>query len=304
MKNTAIVWLMAVLALFSVSTAWGGKTYVWTDVDGTTHMSESPPQDVYNFELGQFFLSRNQLSRAVEHLREAVRLRPDNVEYRLTLAEAYKSMGQLDNAISSYQKAADMQPTNLQKSKTLAEIARIQMMMGDSEKALSQFKQAADYNETDLDILFSLADAQDANGDKQSAIETLRKCILIDPDHVDSLERLGNLLIDTAGDYTSAMRHLAKVVRLDPNRHNAKVRLGTCYFKAGRRDDGIELWQQVVAQDRTNTPARYGLGSYYAGTGQTEQAMEMYHALLPLNSQLAVDLLKLIRKFDPAAGRE
>ena len=117
-------------------------------------------------DIGKDLLQRNtQVPYALVCLREAARLKPENVEAHLLLGDAYRIQGQLEKALAAYQKALKVDPEN--------------------EDALQKVLKIQPEN---IDILEKYIKVLEQKGDKEELIKAYNRMVTITGDR-DYLER-------------------------------------------------------------------------------------------------------------------
>lgn len=89
-----------------------------------------------------------------------------------------------------------------------------------------------------------VADALNASGLRDEAVDLLREALHHDPDHLPTVARLVRLLVET-GDAVAAAEHLsAAMAGSDPE---ARVALIEVLMRGGRTDDAIEVARRTLA---------------------------------------------------------
>ena len=91
------------------------------------------------------------------------------------------------------------------------------------------------------------------------------------------------------GNYDSAIANLERVVMINPD-HNYRQNLARCYFRAGRIDDAIVLYEKIInryERYRAVWPAwsvitHFNLGKTYEAAGRNDEAIEQYKTFLDI----------------------
>jgi hypothetical protein len=89
-----------------------------------TYLQQATVADTKNAHafagLAESELALNEPRAALQHIEQAIRLRPKRARYRVTQGDALKMLGKAEDAHSAYQKALEIDPTDREANKRLA----------------------------------------------------------------------------------------------------------------------------------------------------------------------------------------
>jgi tetratricopeptide (TPR) repeat protein len=131
-------------------------------------------------------------------------------------------------------------------------------------------------------ILRAVANTYYVEGNSDQAIKTLEQALAIAPDDVETLQLLVNLLIG-AGREEDAKVYIAKLpegVKVDAN---ALLNIGIDAYNAGKLDQALTEFENVVAQNPDLPDAYYYRGLVYLGQGKNAEAKADFEKLLALD---------------------
>ena len=77
--------------------------------------------EVHN-DVGVLYFQDNNIGKALYHLKTAVKMDPDNTDYKMNMADIYMQTGKLDEAIGCYQEVFERKPDNIEASLALARL--------------------------------------------------------------------------------------------------------------------------------------------------------------------------------------
>jgi Flp pilus assembly protein TadD len=170
-----------------------------------------PGDFVAHANLGSLLLDEGRNAEAIDQLRAAVRVRPDQPAARNNLALALRAAGELDAAIDELIETTRVAPTYLQ----------------------------ARYN---------LATSLLAKGKPREAIVELERVLAANPDDAAALSKLGSALA-MSGRYDEATRALTRSLRKNPGDAYAHYNLGLIAIRRGRTGEAEHHLARALAID-------------------------------------------------------
>ncbi len=171
---------------------------------------ETNPDDVMLlFQLGDLYVSDEQLGRAIEYFRRVETLEPDNLQVKKKLALSFAASGDQQAAVDMLEKIAKQQPANLKVYYYLGELYE---RLGDKEKAALNFRLATKAAGGDPAAYLRLALLQMEEAPLQ-AINTLRAGLQSIPDDQRLLESLAYFHMHQTN-YTEAARYFDEAEKI------------------------------------------------------------------------------------------
>lgn len=108
-------------------------------------------------------------------------------------------------------------------------------------------------------------------GKDDDAIATLRRVVVLAPDHADTRLDLA-VLLRSRGDLAGAVAELQTARRILPDQGTYALALGTTYAQLGRLDDALEQVEAAVALRPSWAQAQQNLGALLAAAGRPTEA--------------------------------
>ncbi len=220
------------------------------------------------FALSRSYGMLNKFEPALDAAREAVRLAPDNSEYRRNLASIYLTAMKPDSAIQQYETLVRLDSSNIESWFNLARLYQTRSPL----KALSIYEQINDRFGPQWDVLLQEADLCNKLNKFDEAAEALRQMTEIDPSNRELRHTLaqtyaraekfdsslavyrslreedpGNLeyMSEMAGlnllrkNYGPAGRDFDTILAMDSVTIDAKIRIGELYFNQSQKDSTL-----------------------------------------------------------------
>jgi len=242
----------------------GDKAYEKAEVLTCMNAVESYPDDPNaHYNLGEAYSFAGEPERAIESLKQAVRLAPND-------AGAYRAMGY----IYCYD-------------------------VNDPNAAVDCYEKAVQIDPCDVWGWMALGDAYTDSGHHDKAIDAYKEAIRVDPNesHAQGCLAYGYLNLGTnhgeAGQQDEAQACFERAVEADPHIANELFCWGNLFSREQSWKQAIEHYQLSLKLAPDNAKARHALGTAYLHTGNKALALQQYELLRSLGVQLADSLLKL-----------
>jgi tetratricopeptide (TPR) repeat protein len=143
-----------------------------------------------HFLLGEIFLERDDLDRALPELQRTVELNPQFADAQGQLCAVYARKRLLRDALAFCQTAALLEPSNPDRSYNLG---LVQMALRDYGAAIESLQKAANARPDSADENYELAVAFFLNGNTQRAATQAEKVLRIAPQHARARELLDEI---------------------------------------------------------------------------------------------------------------
>jgi Flp pilus assembly protein TadD len=185
---------------------------------------------------------------AMDALRRASDLAPDNFDAFFALGRALYGAADLSAAANAFRKAIVLKPDNSQ--------AR-----------------------------FFLATTLEASGNNAEARETYRELIRLQPGNPQGHLGLGVLLVKLDGKSEEGISELLEAVKLKDDLYEARLVLGRTLIKSGRDGEALEHLTRAAQLAPDNPEPHYQLSIAYRRLGKTENAEREAQIVKQLNSR-------------------
>ena len=220
---------------------------------------------------GQGSNPRDQLPKALQAARKAVKLDETLAEAHASLARALASDLQLSAAMSEFNRAIELNPNYATAHQWFGECLQSQ---GRVEDAVTELKRAQQLDPLSLIMNSLLGFALDTVGQGDEAIEQLRRTIEIDPTFAYVHTLLGNVL-EHKGRIQEAVVEYEKSARLSATDPRPLAELARAYLLVGRKAEAQQLWEQLKSlSERQYVPA-YSLALVQLAFGDKDEAIRL-----------------------------
>ena len=232
--------------------------------------------------------------KAVQYLKRACELYPEEIDAHYELADIYLQLGHLDAAHEVVKQALIADPMDFQCNFLLGNIYLAQGKVRDALKVYLYLEKMAD--DPSPDLLFNIAMAFDYRGDKRKALYYASFATDEDPSFIEAYELTGRLLLEN-GDMEGAKKSFMEILSLEPDNISSHHMLGVIYSKEKKWVDAIQEWEIVLSIDPESDETLRELGCAIHLLGDGEKAEKLLHKALeinPENIQAKLDLKRLL----------
>jgi len=189
---------------------------------------------------GFAFLQKKEYGPALENLREAQKLKPDNQEIQNIIKMAEGLVGVKDQASQSLANEA----------KHRAESMGIKVE--DVDKAIAEYTEALTRNPNDPSAKSALSIAyyirgltSSSKGEHAKAIADYNDAIKHEPNYPHAFNKRGQAHSDN-GDFDKAIADFEELIRLDPNYNTAHDKLADAYCNRGMAYDAKKDYARAI----------------------------------------------------------
>jgi tetratricopeptide (TPR) repeat protein len=225
-------------------TAAAEELYTRVIATGTAHAAEA------HRCLGILCAQTNRLPRAIEHVRAALSINPDDALLSNDLGMLYQRANRLGDAITVYREVIARRPN----------FAATHLRLG---SALHQ------------------------QGTLEEAIESYRRALSVDPGLADAQLNLG-VALQQLGRHGEAAAAFGAVLSIEPRSAGAHFNLGISLIAQDRVDEGIAAYRAALSLDPSVAAVHANLGMAHERRQELDAAIACYRRAIELEPRLAV----------------
>jgi tetratricopeptide (TPR) repeat protein len=227
---------------------------------GTT--SAPAEQAAVRLAHGQVLLGRQDVSRALAELRQALVLAAKNPEIFASLGDAYEAADQWADAESAHESAVLLaaESASAEVNSYRARLAAYLTRRGQLDRALALRRQVLASSPQDVWAHFSLAHLHERRGEATEAYRAYRRTEEVARTDWGVNGELARAYT-RQGYFQEAVAAYETAVRLAPQRLELRMDLAALLTRIGRRDDAMEQYRLVLARQPDHEGARRALNS-------------------------------------------
>lgn len=243
--------------------------------------------------IGKIFSRLNQNQAAIEYIKSAIQLSPENIKYHTYLAELYELIGSYDDAASEYTLIIELATPGSDQVK----LAQKQLKFvsagkyakkGEFQSASRLYKELLEEYPNDLKANYSLGVTYLLSNYLTKAETQFKKVLQLKPDHIKAYYSLASLY-EKKGDLEQAADMLQEILKLAPEGPSArrtkrliKVIKGKLLVRKGKLNEAIKLLQQALQEDPGDLKTIFSIARIYRRLGRTEEEARMLEEALKI----------------------
>jgi tetratricopeptide (TPR) repeat protein len=219
--------------------------------------------------------SQSVLKLAIEQYEQIIKLQPDSMDDHLLLGRLYRLNNDLQKAENEFKTAIRLQPGSEEAVTTLAYLYN---EMGDTTRATQVLSAVPDAARS-AKLYSALGFTYEQQKQYKNAVEAYRHAIELDRDNLDAIRGLAqNLLND--GQTDAALDQYKVIADANPEDAQTYVRIAEIYRKQGKFDTALEQLKkaETMVQDSIEVP--YNIAAIYQAQGRFDEAAQVLKDLL------------------------
>ncbi|MGD0338622.1 MAG: tetratricopeptide repeat protein [Bacteroidota bacterium] len=213
---------------------------------------------------------------AIRHAREALRLDPENTDYRQNLADIYLAARDLESALKEYEAIVQRDSTSI---RVLYTIGRIHQQQQQYAKALEIYKTIRDRFGPSWQTLFQMATVYEWLKQLDSAATMYQEMLVLDPNNSELKKRLAGTYL-RANKPDTALVFLNELHRQDSSDVEINVTRGSVYIQKKEWETAFSIFLPIVMRDSITVEAALGLGVEFLRAGPDTSGALHYARIL------------------------
>jgi tetratricopeptide (TPR) repeat protein len=219
--------------------------------------------------------SESVLKLAIEQYEQIVRLQPDSMDDHLLLGRLYRLNNDLQKAENEFKIAVKLQPGSEEAVTTLAYLYN---ELGDTARA-TQVLSSVPNAERSAKLYSALGYTYEQQKQYKEAVEAYRHAIELDRDNLDAIRGLAqNLLNDGQAD--AALEQYKVIADANPEDAQTYVRIAEIYRKQGKFDLALDNLKKAESMVQDSVEVPYNIAAIYQAQGRYDEAVPIMRDLL------------------------
>jgi tetratricopeptide (TPR) repeat protein len=259
-----------------------------------TALRTNPQSLEANTILGRYLVAQGRREEGLRHLEQSLRVNPNLPDVKLEVGSLYALAGRYGDAQRMAEELERAYPKN---AEPMILKGNVLLARKDFKGASEAFAGAIARRPEHPVAHRGLAQALEAQGQADRAIEAYRKTIGLNPNDVVALNNLAWLLLETKNRPDEALPLAVKANQIAPRSVEVADTLGWVHYRRGAYIDAEKVLSQALEQSPNNAHVQYHLGRTYTKLGKKSDAVSSLRRAAQLDPKLAqseriADLIK------------
>jgi tetratricopeptide (TPR) repeat protein len=219
--------------------------------------------------------SDNVLKLAIEQYEEIVKIEPGNIDDHLLLGRLYAMNNDLQKAENEFKIAVKLDPDS---EEAITQLSLLYSNEGDTAKALQVLSSVPDTGRS-AKLYAALGATYEQRKEYKSAIDAYKHAIQLDRDNLDAIRGLAeNYLND--GQIDAALDQYRVIADANPEDAQTYLRISEIYRRQGKYDEALENLKKAEAMVPDSVEIPYNVAVVYEAQARYDEAAKILQDLL------------------------
>lgn len=178
-------------------------------------------------------IDRLNYEKAVEELKAAEMLDPENPDVLFNLGIAYSKQGLSREAENYFRKVIDLKSSSVNKQQVRKLLAYTNILHEDYDSALSLLNEVLSFTQGDVEALNMSGYCYEKYNRYEEAIEAYKTVLEIDKHNLTAMNSAAYIIAETGGDLNKALSYGRKLIAEEPENAAYLDTIGYIYLKRG-----------------------------------------------------------------------
>ena len=276
--------------VISYSPVFENRETLFVDV-----IQKNPQAWMAHNNLGMVYITKGEISKAMDHYRETLKIKPDDCVAHTNMGNIYRDQGLWEKAKTAYETCLQADPTY---PTAYNNLGLLYVHSGDLQQAQELFEKAAALDPMANDAHLNLGRLFLQQKRYKESLTHFKKTLEIHPYDKGAYLQMG-MLYAQRGETKNAERAFQKVLQIDPNNIHAHNNLGLLYRKENRLPAATDHFRKAVQLAPDFIQARYNLGEALLSSGQKQAALFHFSEIARKGVALPRAIERLLRENNP-----
>ena len=255
----------------------------WVEAENAFRLLLTPNkhQDRNRYYLAMALSGQGKSAEAVSILEPVNSDSPVYLEARLQLAYLYKQSEQVDQAIATLQQVIEK---GIHQPDLYYYLVAFLGDREDHERAIAVALAGVEKNPEETQLLYQLGVLYEKLDQRQAAVETMKKILLLDDAHSDALNFLAYHQAENEIDLELALARAQKALSIKPSGYILDT-LGWIYYKMGHYSESRDQLEKAIEIHPDDAVIQEHLGDMYRAIKLWDKAVSAYQRALEIDPE-------------------
>lgn len=197
------------------------------------------------FALSRLYTNVTQHQKALEYGLEAIKINPNNLEYKEQVSDTYIILGDYTNAIKYLKDIYEKRPDDINIIYNMGRMYEAIKMPSEALKYYENITENYQYDET---VLLRMADIYEGFSDYANTAATVEKLLVLNPTDIN-LKYSAAATYVKIPDYDNAIRIYEEILSTNPNNRDVQTEVIKLYFRQHKNAEAFEKYSKLLNRD-------------------------------------------------------
>jgi tetratricopeptide (TPR) repeat protein len=229
------------------------------------------------YTLSKLYYNVSQYQSALESGLEALKMDPDNIDYKDNLADVYIILNYYSDALKYLKEVLVKKPDDVN---VLYNIGRLYETMKQPSEAIKYYEKITEEYEYDETVLERMIDIYDGYKDYANEAAAMEKLLSLNPANTNLKYVIANTYLKIP-DFDNALRIFDNILTLDPKNRDVQSEIIKIYFHQHRTDLAFEKFGKLIDKDTVDFNTKIGIAlAFYDAAREDSSTLSVAKSIL------------------------
>lgn len=220
------------------------------------------------YTLSKLYYNVSQYQSALESGLEALKIDPDNIEYKDNLADIYIILNDYPEALKYLKEVFEKRPDDIN---VLYNLGRLYETMKQPSEALKYYERITEDLQYDETVLQRMIEIYDGYKDYANESAAMEKLLSLNPANTNLKFVIASTYLKIP-DYENALRIYDDILSRDPKNREVQTEVIKIYFHQNRTDLAFEKFGKLIDKDTVDFGSKIGIALAFYDAGREDQS--------------------------------
>jgi tetratricopeptide (TPR) repeat protein len=229
------------------------------------------------FALSRLYSSITQHQKALEFGLEAIKMNPDNVDYKDHISDTYIILGDYTNALKYLKEIYEKRPDDIN---VIYNIGRMYEALKQPSEAIKYYEIITVNYQYDETVLLRMADIYESYGDYANTAATVEKLLTLNPTDIN-LKYSAAASYVKIPDYENAIRIYEEILSTNPNNRDVQTEVIKLYFRQNRNTEAFDKYSKLINKDSVDFMTKMDIAiAFLQASAEDKEALSVSRNIL------------------------
>ena len=229
------------------------------------------------FALSKLYSNVTQHQKALEYGLEAIKINPNNLDYKEHVSDTYIILGDYNNALKYLKEISDKNPDDINIIYNMGRMYEALKMPSEALKYYENITENYQYDET---VLLRMADIYESFKDYANTAATVEKLLVLNPTDLN-LKYSAAATYVKIPDYDNAIRIYEEILSTNPNNRDVQTEVIKLYFRQHKNQEAFDKYSKLLNRDSVDFMTKMDVAiAFFQASAEDKEALGVSRNIL------------------------